>query len=123
MRKLHNARRNAIEKIAVVRYEQTGAPVVCEKSLQPLDRAGVKMVSRLIENQEIRPGKQRAAKRAAPFLATGQRRNLAPPHRCVQVGNQALDPILEIPFAKVVNLIEQKSRSERLPEERFCIPR
>ncbi len=68
-RKLDDTGRDAVEKIAIMRHEQRGAVVAGEKILQPLDRAGVEMVRRFIENQEIGPSQEGAAKCDAPFLA------------------------------------------------------
>ena len=58
------------------------------------------MVCWLIENEKIRPGEERAAKRDAPSLAAGQGRDLALRIGRVQVGDQALDPMLEIPTGR-----------------------
>ena len=70
-RKLDDARRDAVEKIAIMRHEKRGAVIAREKILQPLDRAGVEMVRRFVENQKVRPREESAAKRDAPLLAAG----------------------------------------------------
>ena len=68
-RKLDYARCDSIEKIPIVRHEQTRARVAREKILQPLDRLRVEMVCRLIEDQKIRSREQGATERDAPLLA------------------------------------------------------
>src|SRR6476660_6477865 len=70
---LDDPRRYPIEKVAIVCDEQTGAGITREKVLQPLDRAGVEMVCRFVENQKIRTCEKRPAKRDATFFSAGKR--------------------------------------------------
>src|ERR1044071_449108 len=83
-RQLDDPGRHSIEKIAIVRNEQTGAGIFLEKILQPFDRAGIEMVGRFIENKKIGAREQRPAKRDAAFFATGKRAYYAIGFRRVQ---------------------------------------
>ena len=53
---LHNLRYDTIQKIAVVCNDDHGSAVAGEISLQPADRLHIKVVGRLIEDDQIRGG-------------------------------------------------------------------
>src|SRR5436190_15223288 len=72
-RQLDDSRGYPIEKIAIVRDEETGAGITREKILQPFDRAGIEMVGRFVENQKIGTREQRPAKRDAASFPAGKR--------------------------------------------------
>ena len=106
-RKLDDARRDPIEKIAIVRDEQAGAGITREKVLEPFDRSGVEMVGRLVENQKIRPREQRAAKRDTAFFPAGESAHDAIGFRRVQIRDQGLDSMFQIPAVEMDNPIEE----------------
>ena len=96
-RQLDDPRRHPIEKIAIVCDEQTGAGITREKVLQPFDRAGVEMVGRFVENQKIRTREKRPAKRDAAFFPAGKRAHDAIGFRRVQIRDERLDSMFQIP--------------------------
>ena len=75
----HDARGQAVDECAVVTDEQQGAGKLQQELLQPLDRLDVKMISRLVEQQDVRlrhqcPGEQRPPPPAAgQFIEAGGR--------------------------------------------------
>ena len=75
-RKLDHARRDAIEKITIVRHEKAGAGIARQEILEPFDRSGVEMVRRLVEDQKIGPGEQ--ARQSAT-------RRFSPPERLATI--------------------------------------
>ena len=66
---LEDARRHAIQEIAVVRNEQQRAAMSEQPAFEPLDGACIEVVGGLIECQYIRAGQQSAPKRDAAALA------------------------------------------------------
>src|SRR5438874_7410421 len=105
---LDDPRRYPIEKIAIVRDEQTGAGVTREKVLQPFDRACVEMVGRFVENQKIRTREKRPAKRDAAFFPAGKRVHDATGFRSMQVRDEGLDPMFQIPAVGLADLVEER---------------
>ena len=61
-----------VEEVAVVGDRDHGAGVAGEELLQPLDRFGVEVVGRFVEQQHVRLLQQQAAQRDAALLAAGQ---------------------------------------------------
>ena len=53
---LYNLRYDTIQKIAVMCNDDHGSAVAGEISLQPADRLHIKVVGRLIEDDQIRGG-------------------------------------------------------------------
>ena len=51
---LKDAIRDAIEKVPVMRHEQQHAGVTREIRFEPLDRVGVKVIGRFVEDQNVR---------------------------------------------------------------------
>ena len=64
--------RHALQEAAVVRDEDQRGGGAIELVLQPLDRGQVEMVGRLVEQQDVRLGRQHAGECGAPRLAAGQ---------------------------------------------------
>jgi hypothetical protein len=58
---LGDARRHAIEEVAVVGHQQQGAVPCAQAVLEPLRRARVEVVGRLVEDQQIGPRQEGAA--------------------------------------------------------------
>ena len=99
--------------------EQTSAGITREKILQPFDRTGIEMVGRFVENQEIGTGEQRAAKRDATFFSAGKRADDAIGFRRVQVRDQRLDPVLQIPTVGLDDLIEERGAERAVARNAF----
>ncbi len=64
---------DAFEQAAVVGDEDEGALVVEQELLEPLDGVDVKVVGRLVEQQQVGVGEQRAGQRHARELAARER--------------------------------------------------
>ena len=64
---------DVVEEVAVVGDGDHGALVVGEEALEPVDRLGVEVVRRLVEQQQVGRGEQQAAERDAAALAAGER--------------------------------------------------
>ena len=70
---LEHARRDALEEPAIVRDEQHGAVEAVELVLEPLERAQVEVVRRLVEQQQVGVRRERARERGARQLAARER--------------------------------------------------
>ncbi len=120
-RKLDHARRDAIEKIAVVRHEKAGAGIARQEILEPFDRAGVEVVRRLVEDQKIGTREQRAAKRDPAFFSAGKTGHDPFRLRRMQIRDQTLDPMLEIPAIEMRDLVEQDSAPRAFGRREFVL--
>ena len=69
---LDDARRDALEKHTIVRHEYDGAGVVDQKALEPHHRFDVEMIGRLVQQQQIGLGDQRAGQQDPALPAAGQ---------------------------------------------------
>ena len=67
-----------LEEPAVVGDEDDGGIEVDEVALEPLQRGNVEMVRRLVEQQQVGAGGERAGQRGAGQLAAGEGREPAP---------------------------------------------
>ena len=65
---------DVVEEVAVVGDRDDGARVVPEELLQPVDRLGVEVVGRLVEQQQVGAAQQQPAQGDAAPLAAGERR-------------------------------------------------
>ena len=74
---LDDARRDGLEEPAVVRNHEDGAGELREFVLEPLEVLQVEVVGRLVEQQHVRVGRQRARQRRARQLAAREGRELA----------------------------------------------
>ena len=70
--KFEDARRHAVEKITIMRYEKHAAAIVLQKLFQPFDHADVEMIRRLVQKQEIRLPKECLGKTDARRLPAGK---------------------------------------------------
>jgi hypothetical protein len=61
-----------VEEVAVMGHRHHRARVARQELLQPLDRFGVEVVGRFVEQQHVRLLQQQAAQRDAALLATGE---------------------------------------------------
>src|SRR5947207_2183269 len=116
---LDDPRRHPIEKIAIVRDEQTGAGITREKVLQPFDRAGVEMIGRFVENQKIRPCEKRPAKRDAAFFPAGERAHDETGLRSLQIIDEGFDSMFQVPPVGLGNLVEERGAERAVPRDAF----
>src|SRR5258707_11909948 len=107
-RQLDDPGSHPIEKVAIVRNEQTGAGITREKVLQPFNRAGVEMVGGFVENQKIRTREKRPAKRDTAFFPAGKRADDAIGFRRVQIRDERLDSMFQVPPVGLANLVEER---------------
>ena len=73
-----------VQEVAVVGDGHYGAAEAFEEHLQPLDRFGVQVVGRLVQQQHVGLGQQQAAQRHAAFFTTRQQADLGVPGRQTQ---------------------------------------
>ena len=69
---LENPLGGVVEEVAVVRHRHHGPRVAHQELLQPVDRLGVEVVGRLVEQQHVGVGQQQLAQRDAALLAARQ---------------------------------------------------
>jgi len=60
--KLQDPLSNVVEEVTVVRNRNARALVLCQEALEPLDRLGIQVVGRLIQQEEVRTLEQQLAK-------------------------------------------------------------
>ena len=65
------------------------------------------MVGGLVQQQQIRLGRQGAAKSHAPLFAAGQRPDQGVQRRCSQGGGGRVDAGLQLPAVGAINLVQQ----------------
>ena len=66
---------HVVEEVAVVSHRDDRAVVLVEEALEPVDRLGVEMVRRLVEEQQIGVLEEQPGQRDAPSLAAAQGRD------------------------------------------------
>ena len=71
----HDARRHAVEEIAVVTDDQRGPRVVREQFLQQVQRFEIKVVRRLVQHQQIRRRRHRLRQHQTAALAAREHAN------------------------------------------------
>src|SRR5436190_1922310 len=118
-RQLDDPRCHSIKKIAIVRNEQTGAGITREKVFQPFDRAGVQMVGRFVENQKIGTREKRPAKRDTAFFSAGKRAHDAIGFRSVQIRDERLDSMFQVPTVGLANLVEERGAKRAVARDTF----
>src|SRR6266853_4502180 len=70
------------------------------------------MVGRFVENQKIRAREKRPAKRDTAFFPAGKRAHDATGFRRVQISDEGLDSMFQVPPIGLANLVEE-SGAER----------
>ena len=82
-----------------------GACVLIEEPLEPVDRLGIEMVGRLVEQQQVGMLKQESRERDAAPLATTQRRHVLVVGRTAERVHRDLDVALDVPGIGRVDLV------------------
>src|SRR5881227_2790335 len=77
------------------------------------------MVSRFVENQKIRTREKRPAKRDAAFFPAGKRVHDAIGFRSVQVRDEGLDPMFQIPAVGLADLVEERGAERAVARDAF----
>ena len=62
-------RRNFIDQIVIVRYKQHRTFISLERNIQRVDRFQIKVVRRLVENENVRLGQNQLAEDQSRLLA------------------------------------------------------
>ena len=85
--------------------DEDRARIGAQMALQPVDRLGVEMVGRLVEQQEVGLLEQEAAERDAAALAAGELGHIGIVRRAAERVHRLLDLALEIPQALGLDLV------------------
>ena len=96
-----------IQKVAVMGDKDDGARELAEKVFQPENGFGVQMVGGLVQQQQIRLGRQSAAEGHSPLFAAGERPHEGIKRRSGKGGGGRLDAGLQLPAVRAVNLVQQ----------------
>ena len=87
--------------------DQDRAGIVAQMPFEPVDRLGVEMVGRLVEQQQFGLFEQQPAKRDAAALAARQRVDVGVVRRAAERVHRLLDLAVEIPQALGLDLVLQ----------------
>ena len=77
------------------------------------------MVGRFVENQKIGTREKRPAKRDAAFFPAGKRAYDAIGFRRVQIRDERLDPMFQIPTVGLANLVEERGGERAISRDAF----
>ena len=94
---LEDPLRDVVEEVAVVGDRDDGARVFLEEALEPVDRLGVEVVGRFVEQQQVGVAEQQSGQRDAALLAAGQGRDVGVVRRAAQGVHRDVDVALEVP--------------------------
>ncbi len=94
---LQDPLRDVVQEVAVVGDGDDRARVLGEEALQPLDRLGVEVVGRLVEQQQVGVLEQQPAQRHASLLAAGERGDVGVVGRAAERVHRDLDVALDVP--------------------------
>ena len=104
---LDDPRGDHIQEIAVVRDKDDGAGELAQELLQPQNGFGVQMVGGLVQEQQIRLGRQSAAEGHPPLFAAGERPHQGIQRRRGQGGGGRIDAGLQLPAVRALDLVQQ----------------
>ena len=94
---LEDPLRDVVEEVAVVGDRDDRARVLLEEALEPVDRLGIEVVGRLVEQQQVGVAEEQPGERHATLLAAGQRRDVGVVGRAAQGVHRDVDVALEVP--------------------------
>src|SRR5947207_13755695 len=77
------------------------------------------MIGRFVENEKIGAREQRPAKCDAAFFSAGKRAYDAIGFRCVQIRDEGLDPMFQIPTVGLNNLVEERGAERAVARDAF----
>ena len=98
---------DVVEEVAVVGDDQDRARIGAQMPFEPVDRLGVEMVGRLVEQQQLGLFEQQPAERDAAPLAARERGHVGVVGRAAQRVHRLLDLAVEIPQALGLDLVLQ----------------
>ena len=98
---------DVVEEVAVVGDDQDRAGIVAQMAFEPVDRLGVEMVGRLVEQQQVGLVEQQLAQRDAAALAARQLGDVGVVGRAAQRVHRLVDLGIEIPQALGLDLVLQ----------------
>ena len=105
---LEDPLRDVVEEVAVVGDRDDGARVLLEEALEPVDRLGVEVVGRLVEEEQVGVLEEQPAERHATLLAAGQGRDVGVVGRAAQGVHRDVDVALEVPGVRGVDLVLER---------------
>ncbi len=116
---LEDPLRDVVQEVAVVGDGDDRARVLVEEPLQPLDRLGVEVVGRLVEQEQVGVLEQEPGEGDAAALAAGQRRDIRVVRRAAQGLHRDLDVAFHVPGVGGVDpVLERCSARRRSPRSR-----
>src|SRR5256885_6806058 len=77
------------------------------------------MVGRFVENQKIRTREKRPAKRDTAFFSAGERAHDAIGFRSVQIRDERLDSMFQVPTVSLANLVEERGAERAVTRGAF----
>ena len=94
---LEDPLRDVVEEVPIVGDRDDRARVLLEEAFEPVDRLGVEVVGRLVEEQQVGVAEEQPGERDATLLATGQGRDIGVVGRAAQGVHRDVDVALEVP--------------------------
>ena len=88
---------DVVEEVAVVGDRDDGARVLLQEAFEPVDRLGVEVVGRLVEQQQVGVAEEQPGERHAALLAAGDLRDVGVVGRAAQGVHRDVDVALEVP--------------------------
>ena len=104
-----NPARDVIKKIAVMGHGNDGAFILLQMLLEPLHGFGIKMIGRLVQQQDVGLLNQQAAERHTSFLSARQCLHFGVRRSASQGVHRDLELILQLPPVHRFDLFLQLS--------------
>ena len=99
---------DVVEEVAIVGDRDDRARVLLEEPLQPVDRLGVEVVGRLVEQQQVGVAEEQAGEGHAALLAARERRDVGVVGRAAQGVHRDVDVALEAPGVRGGDLVLER---------------
>ena len=96
---------DVVEEVAVVGDDEDGAGVIAQMAFEPVDALGIKMVGRLVEQQQVGRIEQQPAERDAALLAAGELGDVGVVGRAAQRVHGKIDLGVEVPEVLRLDLV------------------
>ena len=94
---LEDPLRDVVEEVAIVGDRHDRARVLLEEALEPVDRLGIEVVGRLVEQQQVGVAEEEPGECHATLLPAGQLRDVGVVGRAAQGVHRDVDVALEVP--------------------------